>query len=199
MSSQLQSWGPVWSLTLIATLSHAYVLRMKQWRPSATKRFLLILWNFVYCSIIACLCWENWCTSDDHIRQTSSSLRSSPSPIPLQIMPQTIVTHLLGGALGKVHNFYAVVQKHCLLEEADHLRQVSNLSLRGTVVEFSVTTLSLWSGNRIYPICKPTPGQKSLPTSLDPMGSSILSRMSSSCGSFLDASMGSASGTHSSS
>ncbi len=56
-------------------------------------------------------------------------------------------------------------------------------------------TLSLWSGQKICPICNPTPGWISSPIFLDPMGSSILSRMSCSCGPFLHASRGWASGT----
>jgi hypothetical protein len=53
-------------------------------------------------------------------------------------MPRTIITSPPGGATGKVRNRYVVVQKLCILEEANQLRQVSNLSLRGVAAELGV-------------------------------------------------------------
>jgi hypothetical protein len=62
-------------------------------------------------------------------------------------MPRTIVTRPPGGPMGKVRMRYAVVQKISLLEEAYHLCQESNLSLRGAVVELGVchTLLVRWT------------------------------------------------------
>jgi hypothetical protein len=129
-------------------------------------------------------------SEDSHV-----PLPSSPPPIPVITMPWTILTHLPVVALGKVHNHYAVVQNLCLLEEADHLRQVSNLSIQGTAAELGVHHSLLVLKKRICSVCNPTPGQKILLTLLDPMGSSIPFRRSCSCGSFLGTSRGLASGT----
>jgi hypothetical protein len=73
-------------------------------------------------------------------------------------MPWAIVTYLPGGASGKVNNRYAVVHKLCLLKKANHLCQVSNLSLQGAAAELGMLHSLLVKWKRICPVCNPTPG-----------------------------------------
>jgi hypothetical protein len=62
-------------------------------------------------------------------------------------MPRTNILRPPGGALGKVRQQYAVVQKLLLLEECDCLRHLHGLTLRGAAAEFGVPIclLSKWT------------------------------------------------------
>ncbi len=110
-------------------------------------------------------------TGKNGAHQTATSYNShvtlapSPSLIPLIIMPGTILIHPPGGAMGKVHKCYAVVQKLCLLEEAYCFCQESNLSLRGVAVELGVrhSLLVKWTMDLVRLQSHP-PGQRSSPS-----------------------------------
>ncbi len=87
-------------------------------------------------------------------------LISSPPPIPLITMPRSIITCPPGGAMGKVCSRYTVVQKLCLLEEANQLRQVSNLSLQGTTAELGVCHSLLVKWKKDLPCLQSSPWSK---------------------------------------